>query len=137
MKVKSVLKKTKNGLMTFTLKVLRKQKNGISQKKVKNGTPNTEKDRGLIGNIKHLLVKSVEKNIKQGIVGYQNTAITTARLKQIAEKEKGEQVVYDLMVDECHEYFANGILVHNCIDASRYNITFHLDNPHSGKYHVL
>lgn len=23
------------------------------------------------------------------------------------------------------------------IDAARYNITFHLDNPHSGKYHVL
>ena len=25
----------------------------------------------------------------------------------------------------------------HAIDASRYNITFHLDNPHSGKYHVL
>lgn len=28
--------------------------------------------------------------------------------------------VYDLMVDDCHEYFANGMLVHNCIDAIRY-----------------
>jgi protein required for attachment to host cells len=24
------------------------------------------------------------------------------------------------MVDECHEYFANGVLVHNCIDPIRY-----------------
>ena len=28
--------------------------------------------------------------------------------------------VYDLHVDYCHEFFANGILVHNCIDAIRY-----------------
>lgn len=31
--------------------------------------------------------------------------------------------VYDLQVEETHEYFANGILVHNCIDAVRYYIT--------------
>lgn len=28
--------------------------------------------------------------------------------------------VYDLEVEGMHEYFANGILVHNCIDAARY-----------------
>ena len=28
--------------------------------------------------------------------------------------------VYDLEVEDCHEYFANGILVSNCIDALRY-----------------
>jgi len=28
--------------------------------------------------------------------------------------------VYDLMVENEHEYFANGLLVHNCIDAVRY-----------------
>jgi len=32
----------------------------------------------------------------------------------------GEQEVYDLTVENEHEYFANGILVHNCIDAIRY-----------------
>tara|TARA_R100000544_G_scaffold37136_1_gene27315 strand:- start:88 stop:1521 length:1434 start_codon:yes stop_codon:yes gene_type:complete len=32
----------------------------------------------------------------------------------------GNQRVYDLMVEDCHEYYANGILVHNCIDAMRY-----------------
>ena len=28
--------------------------------------------------------------------------------------------VYNLTVDEVHEYFANGFLVHNCIDAIGY-----------------
>lgn len=28
--------------------------------------------------------------------------------------------VYDLTVEDCHEFFANGILVHNCMDACRY-----------------
>ena len=30
--------------------------------------------------------------------------------------------VYDLTVEDVHEYFANGILVHNCMDASRYAV---------------
>ena len=33
-----------------------------------------------------------------------------------------EQEVYDLEVTEQHEYFANGVLVHNCMDATRYVI---------------
>jgi hypothetical protein len=33
-----------------------------------------------------------------------------------------EKQVYDLMVEDCHEYFANGILVHNCIDPIRYSL---------------
>ena len=31
-----------------------------------------------------------------------------------------ERLVYDLTVENNHEYFANGVLVHNCMDASRY-----------------
>lgn len=37
----------------------------------------------------------------------------------IAGKEEGLQKVYDLTVENEHEYFANGLLVHNC-DAVRY-----------------
>jgi len=33
--------------------------------------------------------------------------------------------VHDLTVEDCHEYFANGVLVHNCMDCGRY-IAFHL-----------
>ena len=30
--------------------------------------------------------------------------------------------MYDLTVEGEHEFFANGILVHNCIDALRYSL---------------
>lgn len=33
---------------------------------------------------------------------------------------KIEKEVYDLTIEDCHEFFANGILVHNCIDSLRY-----------------
>jgi hypothetical protein len=33
----------------------------------------------------------------------------------------GKKPVYNLEVDSIHEYFANGILVFNCIDAARYS----------------
>jgi hypothetical protein len=47
--------------------------------------------------------------------------IQTAKL-QILEKEKEwSEEVYDLTIEDNHEYFANGILVHNC-DALRYCI---------------
>lgn len=32
----------------------------------------------------------------------------------------GKTLVYDIEVKEMHEFFANNLLVHNCIDASRY-----------------
>ena len=33
-----------------------------------------------------------------------------------------ESAVYDLTVEDEHEFFANGVLVHNCIDALRYSL---------------
>jgi len=50
----------------------------------------------------------------------QNTAILTVRLRHLEIVGESKEKVYDLMVDETHEYFANGILVHNCFDASGY-----------------
>ena len=60
------------------------------------------------------------KNTKHLSLIEVNTAITTAKLKHLEGEESRSEVVYDLMVDECHEYFANGVLVHNCIDPIRY-----------------
>ena len=42
------------------------------------------------------------------------------KLVDISVVESYEEQVYDIMVDNEHEYFANGVLVHNCIDAIRY-----------------
>lgn len=35
-------------------------------------------------------------------------------------KPAGNAAVYDLTVEDAHEFFANGILVHNSMDATRY-----------------
>ena len=35
---------------------------------------------------------------------------------EVSKKIKGYQDVYDIQVENDHEYFANGILVHNCSD---------------------
>jgi phage terminase large subunit len=136
LRVKKGLKKIKSGLKNFTLKVLRKQKNGTSQKKVKSGIANTEKECGLTDLTTKKNVKNVVKNTKQGTTEFLNTVIKTAKLKQIDVKELQEQKVYDLMVEDCHEYFANDILVHNCIDGIRYNVIYHLDNPNKGNYYI-
>jgi phage terminase large subunit len=121
LKVKKGLKKILNFINPFMKKELKKQKNGINQMKVENGIQNTEKKRGLIGNIKYWFAKYVKKNTKQGIQENQNIVIQTAKLKHLEIGESWSEIVYDIMVEDCHEYFANGILVHNCIDALRYH----------------
>jgi phage terminase large subunit len=42
--------------------------------------------------------------------------------------------VYDLTIDTQHEFFANGILVHNCIDALRYALSPLIRNQPTGGY---
>jgi intein/homing endonuclease len=46
----------------------------------------------------------------------------TEKKPKSSEKEKrvGQEQVYDLTIENNHEYFANGVLVHNCSDATRY-----------------
>lgn len=41
-------------------------------------------------------------------------------IKNIRVKKLKPQQVYDLTVEDEHEYFANGLLVHNCLDSTRY-----------------
>jgi phage terminase large subunit len=131
LKVKRDLKIIQILQKIFILKELSQQKNGINQKKEGNGINNMEKNVGLIKSIELLFVKYVQKNIKLDIQEFQNTAIKTARLLHYEEEENlKKELVYDLMIEDCHEYFANGILVHNCIDAIRY---FFLSKPNSVK----
>ena len=58
----------------------------------------------------------------------QNSAIQTAKLKHLESEGSWKERVYDLNVDTTHEYFANGLLVHNC-DAMRYGIFSKLTIP--------
>lgn len=48
----------------------------------------------------------------------------------------GKERVYDLTVEGAHEYFANGILVHNCMDAFRYGCYTPLAQAASGNYTI-
>jgi hypothetical protein len=47
---------------------------------------------------------------------------TAREIKVIFAEDAGEAQVFDLEVAQQHEYYANGLLVHNCIDAIRYVI---------------
>ncbi|HLD90535.1 MAG TPA: phage terminase large subunit [Patescibacteria group bacterium] len=113
-------RETKNGLINFIMRVLKKQKNGMVQKKEENGTQNIVKKDGRIKDKKRLSVNFAEENIKQDIQEYQNTVIQTVKQKHCVKGEKMQ--VFDIHVEGVHEYFANGILVHNSIDAGRYVI---------------
>lgn len=52
--------------------------------------------------------------------GVQDNIMQACELIGIEVISEEEQNVYDIEVDDMHEFFANGILVHNCVDATRY-----------------
>lgn len=55
--------------------------------------------------VENLLQEQVQLHIVQ------NTEVIG---KDLNIKERGIQKVYDIEVEDCHEFYANGILVHNC-----------------------
>ena len=108
--------------LTTLKKIKTNVKNGIRQKRELNGISNTGRHLGIIEPFtKQRNVRNAAINIKQGIKEYQDFAIITVKLNRIEEIEPQENNVYDFMVEDTHEYFANGVLVHNCIDAIRYH----------------
>jgi hypothetical protein len=125
LQAKKGLKTTQNLLKNFMQKALRQQKSGINQKKVENGTKNTVKNHGLINRMQNLIANNVAKSLKVDINTLSNSAITIAKLKHLEQGESYYEQVYDLTVEGEHEYFANGILVHNCLDAIRYAVYTH------------
>jgi len=60
------------------------------------------------GQIINIHKNSIEKNLQQ------------INIEKIEVIYTYNEEVYDLTVEDEHEYFANWILVHNCLDASRY-----------------
>lgn len=51
-----------------------------------------------------------------------NVRINCKELSDVITKSESYCEVYDLTIEGEHEYFANGVLVHNCIDAARYYV---------------
>lgn len=64
-------------------------------------------------------VLSVEKNLKS-INTTKDKSVIVANVKQI--KKLGKEDTYNMEVEEYHNFIANGIVVHNSIDATRYLI---------------
>jgi intein/homing endonuclease len=117
---KSELKKIKNGLQNFKRKVLLPLLNGIKAMRAGSGIPSMGRNLGTIDNALQNPVKCVARNTKQDMPGCQGFVIKT--VSNEAETQ-GLERVYDLTVMGEHEYFANGLLVHNCMDAFRYIAT--------------
>ncbi len=47
-------------------------------------------------------------------------AVQELALTNLSAKSKRKEHVYDIEVEDAHEFFANGVCVHNCMDATRY-----------------
>lgn len=62
------------------------------------------------------------RNEPVNIVEQSLSQTNTLKLINVHVTARGKQQVYDLCVDTNHEYFANGLLVHNCFDNVRYTL---------------
>jgi len=120
----------------FRLKGLKLLKYGTQAKKGKSGILNTQKSNGLIKKSQLKSVPFAKKNIQHQCQQEANTAITTVKLKHFEIEESCEERVYDLMVEDCHEYFANNILVHNCLDAFGYAVWELLGKSSKNKFDI-
>jgi hypothetical protein len=60
-------------------------------------------------------------------IGTPRTDTAPVHVVAATTNEKSEPV-YDLTIEDAHEFFANGILVHNSLDALRYAI-MGIDHP--------
>lgn len=64
-------------------------------------------------------VSIAERNSQQTNIVSHDSVLSFAVQDIIVISESNKQV-YDIEVEDVHEFFANGILVHNCLDALRY-----------------
>lgn len=135
LQLKKELRIIKIGLKNFTRKGLKKQRNGTHQRKVGHGIVSNQKKVGSIDHTELSNVRFVGKSIKQDTLDYQNIATKTARLKHLEIGESWKERVYDIMVEDCHEYYANGLLVHNCLDPMRYSYNKLMSNKIIVKVH--
>lgn len=115
------LPKTPNGLRGLERVQSENQRNGTQAKRAENGTGYTQRKMDSASlTTEWATVLSADQSLKRR-VPMQNTAaqIVSSHITGIWESDPIDLEVFDLHVEGCHEYFANGVLVHNCIDAAR------------------
>jgi hypothetical protein len=74
-------------------------------------------------------VLSALKSLEQIDMPKQHSAQKFARVREI-----GRRAVYNLTIQEKHEFYANGILVSNCLDALRYALYTHFFGKDTQRY---
>jgi phage terminase large subunit len=113
-----------NGWLNFKRKELKRHPNGILAMREKNGINSMQKNT-ISGTspLEMVNVTNVDQNISKRR-NRKNFVMQTVRHVQI--EDQGKQEVFDLTVANDHEYFANGLLVHNCMDALRYAVFTHM-----------
>lgn len=87
------------------------QENGTRQMKDENGIENTQKKYGIIQENIRELVNDAKRNL-QPFIKEQEHAELRADITSTCKREKKK--VYNLLVEDEHEFLANGVLVHNC-----------------------
>lgn len=97
--------------------------NGINQKKVESGTVNKQRNLGLKESYQFAFANNAGKNINLYDRKYLNSATPTVK-QRIDAVYKGYQNVFNLTVEGQPEYYANNILVHNCMDLTRYFVNY-------------
>lgn len=103
-------------------------RSGTVRQTVKSGIVNMVKK--VLGeeSLRLAFVSNAESLIKQNNPRNQSSATQTVK-RGIDAESKGKQTVYNITVEDCPEYFANNILVHNCMDAERYALYTHHQVP--------
>ena len=116
---KKILKAIKNIILNILKRLDLLQKFDIEAKNEKNDIVNIQKNNGKKENYIQKYAKFVEKNTKHIYSNGVNTATTIVKLPHFV----GEENVYNITVENEHNYYANWILVSNC-DSTRYWLMF-------------
>ena len=96
--VEESLKHTLSELLTALMSVRERLLTAVLEQRTEQNTESQE------------YVLSVEKTLRQTNILQPRPAHLTAKTSSVV----GRYTVYDIEVEDCHEFFANGVLVHNC-----------------------
>lgn len=137
---------TKNTLKSSTLDI------SICQKK---SAPNVGKPL----NLKHITTSSVQTPVNQrgeeikestmsresvpcaerylSQTNIENKSLVVCNVEHVTSLKSVGERVYDLTIEGQHEFFASGVLVHNCIDAIRYGLDGYITRSGMAKWQQL
>ena len=80
-------------------------------------------------------VSCAERYLSQ--TNIETKSLVVCNVEHVTSLESVGARVYDLTIEGQHEFFANGVLVHNCIDAIRYALDGYITRPGIAKWQHL